>query len=114
MYIGYVAMSISCCEVHPTESEETVPSVLYDMLPKEVIASRKASNEKDQSLKDKDDAIEMLAKKVDTLTKAMEVEAKKMRREVSAMEKEVAAIRVEKEHENRSKRFASKGPPSAS
>ncbi|KAL9662895.1 hypothetical protein QQ045_027730 [Rhodiola kirilowii] len=56
----------------------------------------------------------MLAKKVDTLTKAMEVEAKKMRREVAAMEKEVDAIRVEKEHENRSKRFASKGPPSAS
>ncbi|CAM8936400.1 unnamed protein product [Rhodiola kirilowii] len=104
----------SAKEVPTTELEETVPSVLYDMLQKEVIALRKASNEKDQSLKDKDDAIEMLAKKVDTLTKAMEVEAKKMRREVAAMEKEVAAIRVEKEHENRSKRFASKGPPSAS
>lgn len=49
----------------------------------------------------------MLAKKVDTLTKAMEVEAKKMRREVAAMEKEVAAMRVEKEHENRAKRFGS-------
>lgn len=49
--------------------------------------------------------IQMLAKKVDTLTKAMEVEAKKMRREVAAMEKEVAAMRVEKEHENRAKRF---------
>lgn len=47
----------------------------------------------------------MLAKKVETLTKAMEVEAKKMRREVAAMEKEVAAMRVEKEHENRAKRF---------
>ncbi|CAM8942843.1 unnamed protein product [Rhodiola kirilowii] len=104
----------SAKEVPTTELEETVPSVLYDMLQKEVIALRKASNEKDQSLKDKDDAIEMLAKKVDTLTKAMEVEAKKMRREVAAMEKEVAAIRVEKEHENRSKRFVSKGPPSAS
>ena len=52
----------------------------------------------------------MLAKKVETLTKAMEVEAKKMRREVATMEKEVAAIRVEKEHENRAKRFGnSKG-----
>lgn len=35
----------------------------------------------------------------------MEVEAKKMRREVAVMEKEVAAMRVEKEHENRAKRF---------
>lgn len=53
----------------------------------------------------------MLAKKVETLTKAMEVEAKKMRREVASMEKEVAAMRVEKEHENRAKRFGnSKGP----
>ena len=53
----------------------------------------------------------MLAKKVDTLTKAMEVEAKKMRREVAAMEKEVAAMRVEKEQENRAKRFSNvKGP----
>ena len=48
----------------------------------------------------------MLAKKVDTLTKAMEVEAKKMRREVAAMEKEVAAMRVEKEQDNRAKRYA--------
>ena len=53
----------------------------------------------------------MLAKKVDTLTKAMEVEARKMRREVAVMEKEVAAMRVEKDHENRAKRFgSSKGP----
>ena len=53
----------------------------------------------------------MLAKKVETLTKAMEVEAKKMRREVAAMEKEVAAMRVEKEHENRAKRYSNvKGP----
>lgn len=56
-------------------------------------------------------AFQMLAKKVETLTKAMEVEAKKMRREVAAMEKEVAAMRVEKEHENRAKRFGNaKGP----
>lgn len=56
----------------------------------------------------------MLAKKVETLTKAMEVEAKKMRREVASMEKEVAAMRVEKEHENRAKRFGnSKGPVTA-
>ncbi|KAL9679697.1 hypothetical protein QQ045_017563 [Rhodiola kirilowii] len=96
-FLSSCIRSIACCEVHPTESKETVPGVLYDMLQKEVIASRKARNEKDQSLKDKDDAIDMLAKKVDTLTKAMEVEAKKMRREVSAMEKEVAAIRVEKD-----------------
>ena len=57
----------------------------------------------------------MLAKKVDTLTKAMEVEAKKMRREVAAMEKEVAAMRVDKEQDNRAKRFgSSKGPVNSS
>lgn len=57
----------------------------------------------------------MLAKKVETLTKAMEVEAKKMRREVAAMEKEVAAMRLEKEQENRAKRFGNaKGPMSSS
>ncbi|CAH8356847.1 unnamed protein product [Eruca vesicaria subsp. sativa] len=87
-------------------TEDSVPGVLYDLLQKEVVSLRKASHEKDQSLKDKDDAIEMLAKKVETLTKAMEVEAKKMRREVSAMEKEVAAMRVEKEQDNRAKRFS--------
>ncbi|XWS69392.1 hypothetical protein CRYUN_Cryun04dG0175200 [Craigia yunnanensis] len=97
-------------DFQPVDTEDNVPGVLYDLLQKEVIALRKASKEKDQSLKDKDDAIEMLAKKVETLTKAMEIEAKKMRREVAAMEKEVAAIRVEKEHENRAKRFGnSKG-----
>lgn len=57
----------------------------------------------------------MLAKKVDTLTKAMEVEAKKMRREVAAMEKEVAAMRVDKEQDNRAKRFGNpKGPVNTS
>ncbi|XP_050232233.1 microtubule-associated protein 70-2 [Mercurialis annua] len=101
-------------EFPTTETEDTVPGVLYDLLQKEVIALRKAGHEKDQGLKDKDDAIEMLAKKVETLTKAMEVEAKKMRREVAAMEKEVSAMRVDKEHENRAKRFgSSKGPLSA-
>ncbi|OAY29304.1 microtubule-associated protein 70-2 [Manihot esculenta] len=101
-------------EFPAAETEDSVPAVLYDLLQKEVIALRKGSHEKDQSLKDKDDAIEMLAKKVETLTKAMEVEAKKMRREVAAMEKEVAAMRVEKDHENRAKRFGnSKGPVSA-
>ncbi|XP_021909709.1 microtubule-associated protein 70-2-like isoform X2 [Carica papaya] len=98
-------------EFPAADTEDSVPGVLYDLLQKEVIALRKAGHEKDQSLKDKDDAIEMLAKKVETLTKAMEVEAKKMRREVAAMEKEVAAMRVEKEHENRAKRFSNlKGP----
>ncbi|KAH0990909.1 hypothetical protein GBA52_002392 [Prunus armeniaca] len=92
-------------EFSTVDIEDSVPGVLYDLLQKEVVALRKAGHEKDQSLKDKDDAIEMLAKKVDTLTKAMEVEAKKMRREVAAMEKEVAAMRVDKEHENRAKRF---------
>ncbi|KAE9607515.1 hypothetical protein Lal_00026528 [Lupinus albus] len=93
------------------DTEDSVPGVLYDLLQKEVIALRKAGHEKDQSLKDKDDANEMLAKKVDTLTKAMEVEAKKMRREVAVMEKEVASMRVEKEQDNRSKRFSGiKGP----
>ncbi|EOY01108.1 Microtubule-associated proteins 70-2 isoform 2, partial [Theobroma cacao] len=97
-------------DFQPVDTEDNVPGVLYDLLQKEVIALRKAGHEKDQSLKDKDDAIEMLAKKVETLTKAMEVEAKKMRREVAAMEKEVAAMRVEKEHENRAKRYGnSKG-----
>lgn len=58
----------------------------------------------------------MLARKVDTLTKAMEVEAKKMRREVAAMEKEVASMRVDKEHENRAKRFGggARGPANSS
>ncbi|XVE74633.1 hypothetical protein DITRI_Ditri12bG0032900 [Diplodiscus trichospermus] len=97
-------------DFQPVDTEDNVPGVLYDLLQKEVVALRKAGHEKDQSLKDKDDAIEMLAKKVETLTKAMEVEAKKMRREVAAMEKEVAAMRVEKDHENRAKRFGnSKG-----
>ncbi|KAK7274141.1 hypothetical protein RIF29_15218 [Crotalaria pallida] len=95
----------------PVYTEDSVPGVLYDLLQKEVIALRKAGHEKDQSLKDKDDAIEMLAKKVDTLTKAMEVEAKKMRREVAAMEKEVASMRMEKDQDNRAKRFSNvKGP----
>ncbi|KAJ0256210.1 Microtubule-associated protein 70-1 [Hirschfeldia incana] len=91
-------------ELPPPTTEDTVPGVLYDLLQKEVVALRKSSHEKDQSLKDKDDAIEMLAKKVETLTKAMEVEAKKMRREVAAMEKEVAAMRVDKDQDNRAKR----------
>ncbi|GMY18209.1 microtubule-associated protein 70-1-like isoform X2 [Fagus crenata] len=98
-------------EFQAVDTEDNVPGVLYDLLQKEVVALRKAGHEKDQSLKDKDDAIEMLAKKVETLTKAMEVEAKKMRREVAAMEKEVAAMRVDKEHENRAKRYSNvKGP----
>ncbi|XP_071701671.1 microtubule-associated protein 70-2-like [Rutidosis leptorrhynchoides] len=98
-----------------TETEDSVPGVLYDLLQKEVVALRKAGYEKDQSIKDKDDAIEMLAKKVDTLSKAMEVEAKKMRREVAAMEKEVASMRVDKEQDIRSKRFANfKGPVNSS
>lgn len=128
-------------EMPDVDTKDCVSGVLYDMLQREVISLRKAGHEKDQSLKDKDDAIEvsvivqstlhirdfiscltlqlvvlqMLAKKVETLTKAMEVEAKKMRREVAAMEKEVASIRVEKEHENRAKRFgSSKGPTSSS
>ncbi|KAE8690890.1 Microtubule-associated protein 70-2 [Hibiscus syriacus] len=92
-------------DFQPVDTEDNVPGVLYYLLQKDVIALRKAGQEKDQSLKDKDDAIEMLAKKVETLTKAMEVEAKKMRREVAAMEKEVAAMRVEKEHENKTKQF---------
>ncbi|CAN7129502.1 unnamed protein product [Brassica rapa subsp. narinosa] len=91
-------------ELPPPTTEDNVPGVLYDLLQKEVVALRKSSHEKDQSLKDKDDAIEMLAKKVETLTKAMEVEAKKMRREVAAMEKEVAAMRVDKDQDNRAKR----------
>ncbi|KAI4357541.1 hypothetical protein L6164_001481 [Bauhinia variegata] len=98
-------------EFPTVDNEDSVPAVLYDLLQKEVLALRKGGHEKDQSLKDKDDAIEMLAKKVDTLTKAMEVEAKKMRREVAAMEKEVAAMRIDKEQENRAKRFANVKAP---
>ncbi|KAL7110788.1 hypothetical protein ACP275_05G048100 [Erythranthe tilingii] len=92
-------------DIQVTDTEDTVPGLLYDLLQKEVVSLRKAGHEKDQGLKDKDDAIEMLAKKVETLTKAMEVEAKKMRREVAAMEKEVAAMRVDKEHDSRTKRL---------
>lgn len=39
--------------------EDPVSGVLYDLLQKEVVNLRKASYEKDQSLKDKDDAIEV-------------------------------------------------------
>lgn len=42
-----------------TSIEDPVPGVLYDLLQKEVVNLRKASHEKDQSLKDKDDAIEV-------------------------------------------------------
>ncbi|KAL5226186.1 hypothetical protein ABZP36_012825 [Zizania latifolia] len=93
-------------EFTPVESEDTVSGLLYDMLQKEVVGLRKACHEKDQILKDKDDAVEILAKKVDTLTKAMESEAKKRRLEVAAMEKEMAVMRLEKEQDNRAKRFA--------
>lgn len=42
-----------------TDTKDTVPGLLYDMLQKEVISLRKACHEKDQGLKDKDDAIEV-------------------------------------------------------
>lgn len=42
-----------------TAVEDPVSGVLYDLLQKEVVNLRKASHEKDQSLKDKDDAIEV-------------------------------------------------------
>ncbi|XP_024381202.1 microtubule-associated protein 70-3 [Physcomitrium patens] len=87
--------------------EDPVSGVLYDLLQKEVVNLRKASYEKDQSLKDKDDAIEMLSKKVDTLSKALEVEGKKMRREVQAMEKEVATLRAEKDQTRNPRRLSS-------
>ncbi|CAK9221666.1 unnamed protein product [Sphagnum jensenii] len=96
-------------------ADDTVSSLLYDMLQKEVVALRKSSHEKDQSLRDKDDALEMLSKKVDTLTKAMEVEAKKMRREVTAVEKEVVILRAEKEQERRARRSSmTKAPVNSS
>ncbi|MCO5562759.1 hypothetical protein L7F22_016391 [Adiantum nelumboides] len=76
---------------------DTVSGVLYDILQKEVIALRRASHEKDQSLKDKDDAIEMLDKKVETLKTAMDVEAKKFRRELANMEKRLAALQVDRD-----------------
>lgn len=94
-------------------TDDTVSGLLYDMLQKEVIALRRASYEKDQSLKDKDDAIEMLSRKVDTLTKAMDVEAKKMRREVANMEKEVAAMRVGRDNDVRSRRQGAAKLPSS-
>ncbi len=40
-------------------ADDTVSSLLYDMLQKEVVALRKSSHEKDQSLRDKDDALEV-------------------------------------------------------
>jgi NH3-dependent NAD+ synthetase len=40
-------------------ADDTVSGLLYDMLQKEVVALRKSSDEKDQSLKDKDDALEV-------------------------------------------------------
>ncbi|KAL2545857.1 Microtubule-associated protein 70-2 [Forsythia ovata] len=43
-------------DIQVTDTEDTVPGLLYDLLQKEVIALRKAGHEKDQSLKDKDDA----------------------------------------------------------
>lgn len=46
-------------DLQVTETEDTVPGVLYDLLQKEVVSLRKACHEKDQSLKDKDDAIEV-------------------------------------------------------
>lgn len=59
--------------------------------------------------------VQILTKKINTLTKAMEVDAKKMRREVSSLEKELAAMRVEKEHEKKTKRFgAAKASTSSS
>lgn len=88
------------------EDEDFVSGTLYDILQKEVIALRKACQDKDQSIKEKDDAVEMLAKKVDTLNKAMEVEAKRMRREVASMEKEVSAMRVSKEQNSRTRRLS--------
>jgi len=47
----------------------------------------------------------MLSKKIDTLAKAMEVETKKLRREKAAIEKEVASLRVEKEQDQKARRF---------
>ncbi|KAL8120699.1 hypothetical protein AgCh_017761 [Apium graveolens] len=47
-------------DITEPEKEDTVPGLLHDILQKEVIALRKAGNEKDQSLKDKDDAIEVV------------------------------------------------------
>lgn len=46
-------------DLQVTDTEDTVPGLLHDLLQKEVIALRKAGHEKDQSLKDKDDAIEV-------------------------------------------------------
>jgi hypothetical protein len=40
-------------------ADDTVSALLYDVLQKEVVALRKSSHEKDQSLKDKDDALEV-------------------------------------------------------
>ncbi|ONK78818.1 uncharacterized protein A4U43_C02F22750 [Asparagus officinalis] len=85
--------------------DDFVSGVFYDVLQKEVIALRKACHEKEQCLKDKDNSIEMLSKKIDTLTKAMEVETRKLRREKASTEKELASLRVEKEQEQKARRF---------
>ncbi|KAJ0980509.1 hypothetical protein J5N97_008764 [Dioscorea zingiberensis] len=85
--------------------DDSVSGAFYDILQKEVIALRKACNEKEQSLKDKDSSIEMLSRKIDTLTKAMDVETKKLRREKAVIEKEVATMRIEREHEQKARRL---------
>ncbi|CAN6478209.1 unnamed protein product [Victoria cruziana] len=46
-------------EVRKGDGDEYVSGLLYDMLQKEVIALRKASQEKDETLKDKDETIEV-------------------------------------------------------
>lgn len=84
---------------------DSVSVVLYDVLQKEVVALRKACQEREQDLKDKESSIEMLSRKVETLTKAMEIEAKKTQREKVAMTREIASIRAERDQEQKNRRF---------
>eukprot|EP00271_Cylindrocystis_brebissonii_P013030 TRINITY_DN32583_c0_g1_i1.p1 TRINITY_DN32583_c0_g1~~TRINITY_DN32583_c0_g1_i1.p1 ORF type:complete len:588 (+),score=137.30 TRINITY_DN32583_c0_g1_i1:153-1916(+) len=89
--------------------EDVVAGVLYDALQKELLSARKASQEKDQVIKDRGDAVEMLSKKVDLLTKAMESESKKSRRELSVMEKEVASLKLELSQGGRTRTSSTSG-----
>lgn len=87
------------------QGSDSVSVVLYDVLQKEVVALRKACQEKDQDLKDQESFTETLSRKVETLTKAMEIEAKKTHREKVAMTREIASIRAERDQEQKNRRL---------
>jgi hypothetical protein len=57
--VGVAESTVSAEDPVSESVNDTVSGVLYDILQKEVISLRRASQEKDQSLKDKDNAIEV-------------------------------------------------------